>query len=147
MSIQLSIVTPAGEVFSEPVDTVVLPGSEGDFGVLEGHERFLSALRTGALAIQLGGTTRWAAVSQGFADVSGEDVVVLVDRCQLGDQIDAAVVEADRAGAQTSLGELSAESASNSAANSADAKNELRRRELEQVIERADVWLEVARKG
>ncbi len=34
MSIQLSIVTPAGEVFSEPVDTVVLPGSEGDFGVL-----------------------------------------------------------------------------------------------------------------
>ena len=36
MALQLTIVTPEGEAFSDSVDTVVLPGSEGDFGVLEG---------------------------------------------------------------------------------------------------------------
>ncbi len=36
---ELTIVTPEGEVFSETVDRVVFPGTEGEFGVLEGHER------------------------------------------------------------------------------------------------------------
>ena len=136
MSVQLTIVTPQGEAFAERVDTVVLPGSEGDFGVLDGHERFLSPLRIGALAVQTGGTTRWAAVSKGFADVSGEDVVVLVDQCQLADQIDSAEAEQQRARAEAALGELSS-----------DPDNDVRRAELEELIERAGVWLEVVQKG
>jgi F-type H+-transporting ATPase subunit epsilon len=136
MSVQLTIVTPEGEAFAGSVDSVVLPGSEGDFGVLEGHERFLSPLRLGPLAIDLGGSTRWAAVSHGFADVSGEEVVVLVDRCQLDDQIDAAAVDASRAEAEASLRELSS-----------DAENDVRRRDLEEAVARAHVWLEVAKKG
>jgi F-type H+-transporting ATPase subunit epsilon len=136
MSVQLTIVTPQGEAFAAQVDTVVLPGSEGDFGVLEGHERFLSALRIGALSIQVGGAMRWAAVSQGFADVSGEGVVVLVDKCQLGDEIDTAEVEESRASAQALLGELSA-----------GPDGDVRRRELEDAVERASVWLDVAAKG
>ena len=136
MSVQLTIVTPQGEAFAERVDTVVLPGSEGDFGVLEGHERFLSPLRIGLLTVQTGGTTRWAAVSKGFADVSGEDVVVLVDQCQLADQIDVAEVEATCESAEASLRELSA-----------GPEDDVRRAELEQTIERAGVWLEAARKG
>ena len=51
MSLELTIVTPEGETFSGEVEQVVLPGSEGDFGVLEGHERFLSPLNHGALEI------------------------------------------------------------------------------------------------
>ena len=103
MSIQLTIVTPQGETFAERVDTVVLPGSEGDFGVLEGHERFLAPLRIGPVSIQTGGVTRWAAASRGFADVAGGDVVVLVDQCQLGEDIDAGEIEAARADAEAAL--------------------------------------------
>ena len=133
MTVQLTIVTPGGEVFAGSVDSVVLPGSEGDFGVLEGHERFLTPLRLGALAIEARGDTRWAAVSHGFADVSGEEVVVLVDRCQLADQIDSAEVESERAKAEAAHGELSS-----------DPQNHAQRGELEQTMARAEVWLEVA---
>lgn len=136
MSVQLTIVTPEGEVFAEAVDSVVLPGSEGEFGVLEGHERFLSALHLGSVAITSGGNTRWAAVSHGFADVGGEDVVILVDRAQLGDKIDRVAVEAERAAAEASLRELSS-----------DPENHTRRRELHEIIGRTDVWLDVAKKA
>jgi F-type H+-transporting ATPase subunit epsilon len=140
MSIQLTIVTPQGEAFAERVDTVVLPGSEGDFGVLEGHERFLAPLRIGPVSIQSGGTTRWAAASRGFADVAGEDVVVLVDQCQLREDIDASEVESSRADAEAALRELPV-------APESGSEGAMRRDELEGEIERADVWLEVARKA
>ena len=52
MSIDLTIVTPQGIVFQGPVESVVLPGAEGEFGVLENHERFLSPLRTGEVEIK-----------------------------------------------------------------------------------------------
>ena len=48
MALQLTVVTPEGQVFDEAVEHVVLPGSEGDFGVYEQHERFLTAIRPGA---------------------------------------------------------------------------------------------------
>jgi F-type H+-transporting ATPase subunit epsilon len=82
VSLALTIVTPAGEAFSGPVDAVVLPGSEGDFGVLPRHERLMTALRAGEVEIRTGSGTRRASISEGFADVSGEEVVVMVTSCQ-----------------------------------------------------------------
>ncbi len=90
MPLDLTIVTPAGSAYRGEVDAVVLPGSEGDFGVLPEHERFLCPLRVGELQIQHGGHTTYAAVSEGFADVSGSEVAVLVESCELADEIDAA---------------------------------------------------------
>ena len=54
MSVELVIVTPSGEAYRGEVERVVLPGSEGDFGVLEGHERFLCSLRTGEIQLTNG---------------------------------------------------------------------------------------------
>ena len=89
MSIDLVVVTPHGEAFSEPVEQVVLPGAEGDFGVFENHERFLAPLKPGPMEIHLvGGQTEWAAISSGFADVSAHQVVVLVDECFKAHEID-----------------------------------------------------------
>ena len=42
MALELSIVTPEGQAYDGAVESVVLPGSEGDFGILEGHERLLT---------------------------------------------------------------------------------------------------------
>ncbi len=91
MAFDLTVVTPEGESFRDAVDAVVLPGSEGDFGVLSGHERFLSALRAGEMEIrsERRGSV-FAAIADGFAEVNGKAVVVLVDECARGDEIDPA---------------------------------------------------------
>ena len=111
MAIQLTVVTPAGQAYDGPVEQVVLPGSEGDFGVLEQHERFLTALRPGVLEI-LGGSgggngKEWAAVSDGFADVGAEQVTVLVSRCDLAADLDAAAVAAEISELEAKLNQLS----------------------------------------
>ena len=100
MPFQLTIVTPLGEAFAGAVDTVVLPGSEGEFGVLPGHEPFLSALRIGALTIRkAGGEELHAAVSQGFAEVHDDQVSVMVGTCEFAHEIDRsrAEIAAERA--------------------------------------------------
>ena len=106
MSIELAIVTPQGETYRGTVEAVVLPGSEGMFGVLPSHERFLTPLRVGVVEIQTGSETLYAAVADGFADVTGDEVSVLVEACELADQIDAPRAEAARARAEARLDEL-----------------------------------------
>ncbi len=107
MPVDLVIVTPEGEAYSGSVEQVVLPGSEGDFGVLEQHERTLAPLQHGAVEIKTAAGSEWAALSNGFADVSAERVVVLADSCVLASEIDKAAAEAALSGAQAELASLS----------------------------------------
>jgi len=104
MPFELVIVTPRSEAFRGQVDSVVLPGSEGEFGVLENHERFLSPLRRGEIEIKSGGSSRFAAVESGFARVEGGSVSVLVDACALAEQIDVAHERAVAEAAEQALG-------------------------------------------
>jgi F-type H+-transporting ATPase subunit epsilon len=103
MPFELTIVTPEGEAYRGSVDRVVLPGSEGEFGVLANHERFLSPLRVGAVEILTEEGSLYAAVADGFAEVDGETVTVLVDSCELEHEIDAARADAAMAAAQKYL--------------------------------------------
>jgi len=82
--LELSVVTPEGEAFAGTVERVTLPGEAGDFGVLPGHERLLASLREGTLEIRAP-EPREAAISNGFAEISEDRVVVLVDRCEFGE--------------------------------------------------------------
>ena len=95
MPFELTIVTPEGTAFQGTAERVVLPGSEGDFGVLASHERFLSPLRVGVLEILTEEETSYAAITDGFAEVQGDAVIVLVDRCEFSHEIDAAKAQAD----------------------------------------------------
>jgi F-type H+-transporting ATPase subunit epsilon len=133
MTLALHIVTPQGEAYAGPVETVVLPGSEGDFGVLEGHERFLAPLRVGPLQLRDGTGVHWAAISEGFADVSGEQVVVLVGSCDRGEWIDRAEAERERDAARAALADLSGSEA-----------DQVRRPALEAALLRAETRVEVA---
>jgi F-type H+-transporting ATPase subunit epsilon len=99
----LTIVTPEGLAYQGSVERVVLPGSEGDFGVLASHERFLSPLRVGEVEILTTGETLYAAVAGGFAEVDGEAVSVLVDSCELEHEIDAARADAELIAAEQAL--------------------------------------------
>jgi F-type H+-transporting ATPase subunit epsilon len=99
----LTIVTPDGLAYQGSVERVVLPGSEGDFGVLASHERFLSSLRVGEVEIRTAGDTLYAAIAGGFAEVDGDAVSVLVDSCELEHEIDAARADAALIAAQQAL--------------------------------------------
>jgi F-type H+-transporting ATPase subunit epsilon len=108
MSVELTIVTPEGQAFHGEVDVVVLPGVEGDFGVLRGHEPFLSALGIGGLEIAVSGGRRYAAVSRGFAEIHGDAVTVMVGTCEWADEIDRERAERARERARRALDELRA---------------------------------------
>ena len=107
MSLEVVVVTPEGEAFSETAEQVVLPGTEGYFGVLEEHEKFLSPLKPGAMEIHLpDGTVEWAAISDGFAEVTAKQVVVLVDECFKAHEINIDEAQHTRAEAEQELAEL-----------------------------------------
>ena len=106
MPFELDIVTPEGRVYQGRVESIVLPGSQGEFGVLGGHERFLAPLRVGEIEIRDERGQRFAAVSGGFADVSGDQVVVLAETCELAERIDTARAERARERAERELGRL-----------------------------------------
>ena len=103
MPFELTIVTPEGQSYQGSVERVVLPGREGEFGVLTNHERFLAPLRVGAVEIITDDGPLYAAVADGFAEVDGESVTVLVDSCELEHEIDAARADAAVAAAQQYL--------------------------------------------
>jgi F-type H+-transporting ATPase subunit epsilon len=106
MPMNLSILTPQGSVFEGSVDSVLVPGSEGEFGVLPEHERFLTPIRIGELAIQSGGKTLYAAVAEGFADVAAQSVAILAEACELAGSIDLARAELARQRAEQGLAAL-----------------------------------------
>lgn len=108
MPLSLTIVTPEGTRYEGQVDGLVVPGAEGDFGVLPGHERFLAAVRIGELQIHDGRAALWAAVSDGFAEVSGDKVVLMVDSCEFAGDIDAARAERAKARAEREIEQLKA---------------------------------------
>ncbi len=135
MSLELIIVTPEGETYSGLADQVVLPGSEGEFGVLEQHERTLAPLQHGAVEIRTASGSEWAAVSTGFADVSAERVVVLADSCVLASAIDEASAQAALSQAQSELAGLAE-----------GEENESQRQSLAEIIRQSEVQLEVVAK-
>jgi F-type H+-transporting ATPase subunit epsilon len=106
MSLELTIVTPEGQAYHGPVDYVVLPGTEGDFGVLKGHEPFLSALRIGGLELSSGGRKRLAALSRGYAEVHSDVVTVMAGTCEWADEIDRERAERARERALKALQEF-----------------------------------------
>lgn len=84
----LEVVTPDRQVVSTEVDIVVLPGVEGQFGVLVNHIPFLSALDIGEMYFRKGGQVDYIFVGGGFAEVTGDKVTVLVDSAERGKEID-----------------------------------------------------------
>ena len=79
MSIKLEIVTPEEKVYSETVDSVVLPTTSGEVGILPGHIPLITEISAGELAVTKDGALDLLAVDQGFAEVIGDTVSVLTE--------------------------------------------------------------------
>ena len=79
-TLMLSIVTPYGKIYDGAVESVVMPGSEGEFGVYPGHCNLLSSLKTGVIEIcKSSGDLELVAINWGYAEVSPHIVDVIAD--------------------------------------------------------------------
>ena len=83
--LRFELVTPERLVRSESVHMVVVPGAEGDFGVLAGHAPFMSTIRNGELAIYRtnGGEPERIAIEGGFAEVNDRGLTILAERADV----------------------------------------------------------------
>ena len=84
MSLHFEIVTPERAVRSDDVYMVVVPGTEGEFGVLEGHAPFMSTIRDGSVQVYAteGATPETIEVRGGFAEVGENGLTILAERVE-----------------------------------------------------------------
>lgn len=90
-----ALVSPERELFNGDVDHVVVPGSEGEFGVSPHHAPVMSVIKPGALRVFDDGTERRIFVNGGFADVTPDGLTVLAEEAIDLADIDAAKLEQD----------------------------------------------------
>ncbi|HSW43755.1 MAG TPA: F0F1 ATP synthase subunit epsilon [Patescibacteria group bacterium] len=103
MPIQLEIVTPERRVYADTVDSVTLPGSEGELGILPRHAPLLSLLGAGELRVRKSGTEESFAIVGGFVQVRPDKVVVMAETADLAAEIDLERAEEARREAERTL--------------------------------------------
>lgn len=103
MPIHIEIVTPERRTFSDEVDSVVIPGLEGELGVLPNHAPLVTSLKPGELRITKDGKVTELAVGEGIVEVMQKSVAVVTDMAVSDEEIDEAAVQAALDRAQESL--------------------------------------------
>jgi|SRR5215212_2709819 len=105
--INLTIVTRERKIIDAQVDEVILPGTDGELGILPGHTPLLALLKIGELRYRSGTTVSRLVISWGFAEVLPDRVIVLAERGFLPTEIDRAAAEQERVAAEKELAYLS----------------------------------------
>ena len=93
--LHFELVSPAKLLKSEDVDMVVVPGTEGDFGVLPLHAPVVSTLRTGIIEVHNDNATEKLIVVGGFAEVNAEGLTILAEIAKPLSEVDRAAYEAE----------------------------------------------------
>jgi F-type H+-transporting ATPase subunit epsilon len=119
MPLHLEIVTPEKRAFAGDVDEVVVPGTEGELGILPHHAPLISTLGQGVLRFRRGGAEQEFAIFGGFLQVRPDRVVVLAETADLAASIDLERAERARREAEHVLVEAGLEEADLAAARAA----------------------------
>ena len=93
MPLTLEIVTPDARVYSDTIDSVVIPTVEGEVGILPGHIPLLTQVEHGELRVTKGAETLFLAISGGFAEIEADRVHVLAENAISEEKIDEKAVE------------------------------------------------------
>ena len=104
-TLKLEIVTPEGVTYSENVEMVTLPGSEGEMGVYPNHVPLMTQVTAGEVAARRNGRDEFLAVGEGFVEITGERVAILTDMAVKAENIDEAKAEEARRRAEARLAE------------------------------------------
>jgi len=100
---RLEIVTAERVVFSEDVDVVIVPGIEGQLGVLPHHAPLMTTLEPGELLVRRGGEDFYLAITGGFVEVRPDRIIILADAAERAEEIDITRAEAARERAEERL--------------------------------------------
>lgn len=119
-----ALVSPERELFHGEVDHVVVPGSEGEFGVSPSHAPVMSVIKPGALRVLNDGAERRIYVNGGFADVTPDGLTVLAEEAVDLAEIEPAQLEQELKNAHEDL---------------RDANNDERRATAQRTVERLEL--------
>ena len=104
-TLKLEIVTPEEKIYSEDVEMVTLPGSEGELGVYPNHVPVMTTLKPGELRVIKDGRAISMAVGEGFVEIKADGISVLTDMALQSEKIDLDAAEAAVARAQAAMKE------------------------------------------
>ena len=103
MSLTLRVLAPDQSVFDDTADEIILPSTTGLLGVLPGHISMVTAIDFGVLRVLRNGNWDSIALTGGFAEVESDEVTVLVNKAEMGKNIDSVQAEAELEKAKSEL--------------------------------------------
>ena len=103
MALTLKVITPDKTVWDDQVEEIVLPSTTGQLGILGGHAPLITALETGVMRVRPGKDWKAIALTGGFAEVDNNEVKVLVNGAEIGENID---LDSARSEYEAAQGEL-----------------------------------------
>lgn len=101
MALSVKVITPDKTVWDDPVEEIILPSTTGQLGILTGHAPLLTALEVGVLRVRPNKEWKNIALMGGFAEVENDEIKILVNGAELGDNIDRDTAQTEYQEAQT----------------------------------------------
>ena len=101
MALNVKVITPDKTVWDDKVEEIVLPSTTGQLGILSGHAPLLTALEVGVLRVRPGKEWKTIALMGGFAEVENDEIKILVNGAELGDNIDRNAAQSEYQEAQS----------------------------------------------
>jgi F-type H+-transporting ATPase subunit epsilon len=105
MTLTVRVITPDKVVWDDAVQEVILPSTTGQLGILSNHAPLLTALDIGVMRVRPGKDWKNIAVMGGFAEIENNEVKVLVNAAEVGDNIDKDAARSEFTAAQSKLDE------------------------------------------
>lgn len=133
MPIQCEILTQERQLYNDTADIVVLPGLEGQMGVLPNHSPLLTVLGFGEVVVRSGGEEEFFAIGGGFAEVQPERIIILADSAEQAEEIDIERAEQARERAVSAM-------------SAGVPDDPARYAQIEAALRRAQIRIDVARR-
>ena len=133
MSLTLRVLAPDQSVFDDTADEIILPSTTGLLGVLPGHISMVTAIDFGVLRVLKNGNWDSIALSGGFAEVESNEVTVLVNKAEMGKNIDSTKAEAEL------------EQAKNQLSQTKDKENSPEKIKAQEALNQAKAWFNASK--
>lgn len=101
MALTVKVITPDKIVWDDKVEEIILPSTTGQLGILSGHAPLLTALEVGVMRVRPEKDWKTIALMGGFAEVENDEIKILVNGAELGDNIDRETARTEYEQAQT----------------------------------------------
>ncbi|MBE9045862.1 F0F1 ATP synthase subunit epsilon [Pleurocapsales cyanobacterium LEGE 10410] len=106
MALTVKVITPDKTVWDDRVEEIILPSTTGQLGILSGHAPLLSALEIGVMRVRPDREWKAIALMGGFAEVENDEIKILVNGAELGDNIDQETARTEYEQAQNRFQQL-----------------------------------------